>query len=147
MINFLLLVVLAAAFVAVFMLLKARQLDNAAYKSVVDLALAAAFLLFWVNSAVGIIGSEDNDANLMYYGVLAVGIIGSLIAGFEPRGMAYAMVATAVAQVLAFVIALVVGWGFTGLVTLFFGALWLGSAQLFRRAAMEASPAGLAAES
>jgi hypothetical protein len=127
--------------------LAVRKTGNTAYKTGVGIALLAAFLLVWVNGAVGIIGSEENDANLMYYGVLAVGIIGSLIARFEPRGMAHAMVATAGAQVLVFVVALVAGWGFTGPVTLIFGALWLGSAELFRRAAMEVSPAGVAAES
>lgn len=130
--------------------LAVRKTGNTAYKKAynigVGIALLAAFLLVWANGAVGIIGSEDNDANLMYYGVLAIGVIGSLIARFEPRGMAYAMVATAVAQVLAFVIALVAGWGFTGPVTLFFGALWLGSAQLFRRAAMEVPPVEIATE-
>ncbi|NNE47821.1 MAG: hypothetical protein HKN37_14310, partial [Rhodothermales bacterium] len=76
-----------------------------------------------------------------------VGIIGALIARFEPQGMARAMVSAAGAQVLAFVIALAAGWGFTGPITLVFAALWLGSAMLFRRAAMEVSPAGVAAES
>jgi hypothetical protein len=50
-----------------------------------------------MNLAVGIIGSEDNPANLMYGGVLAVGIIGAIIARFEPHGMARALVATTLA--------------------------------------------------
>ncbi len=115
--------------------LAARKTGNAAYKTGVGLALAAAFLLFWVNGAVGIIGNEGNDANLMYYGVLAVGLIGALIARFEPQGMARAMIATAGAQGLVFVIALVAGWGFTGPITFFFLAFWLGSARLFQKAA------------
>ncbi len=115
--------------------LAARKSGNTAYKTGVGVALAAAFLLIWVNGAVGIIGNEDNDANLMFYGVLAVGFIGTLIARFEPRGMARAMTATAGAQLLVFVIALVAGWGFTGLITLFFLALWVGSARLIQNAA------------
>ena len=35
----------------------------------------AAFLLIWINLAVGIIGSEDNPANLMYGAVLLLGLV------------------------------------------------------------------------
>ena len=42
----------------------------------------------------------------MYFGVLAVGFIGAFIARFQPRGMARALFATAVAQALVPVIAL-----------------------------------------
>ena len=56
--------------------LAARKTGNTAYRAAFGVALAAVFLLVWVNLAVGIIGSEDNDANLMYYGVLAVGSLG-----------------------------------------------------------------------
>lgn len=115
--------------------LAAKKTGNAAYRTGVGLALAAAFLIIWVNGAVGIIGNESNNANMMYYGVLAVGFIGALIARFEPRGMARAMIATAGAQVLVFGIALVAGWGFTGLITFFFLAFWVGSARLFQKAA------------
>jgi len=115
--------------------LASRKSGNTAYKTGVGVALAAVFLLIWVNGAVGIIGNEGNDANLMFYGVLAVGFIGALIARFEPQGMARAMIATAGAQVLVFVIALLAGWGFTGLITLFFLAFWFVSARLFQTAA------------
>jgi len=115
--------------------LAAKKTGNAAYKTGVGLALAATFLLIWVNGAVGIIGNEGNNANLWFYGVLAVGLIGALIARFEPQGMARAMIATAAAQLLVFVIALVAGWGFTGPITFFFLAFWVGSARLFQNAA------------
>ena len=38
----------------------------------VGFALAAAFILVWMNLAVSIIGTEDNPAKLMYGGVLPV---------------------------------------------------------------------------
>jgi hypothetical protein len=122
--------------------LAARKTGNTVYRSAVGVALAAAFMLVWVNGAVGIIGSEDNDANLMYAGVLAVGIIGALIARFQPKGMARALFATALAQVLVAMIALSAGLGSTGpiwpwdilILTGFFAALWVGSALLFRNA-------------
>lgn len=113
------------------------------YRAPVGLAVVAGLLLVWVNLAVGIIGNEENPANLMYVGVLAVAVIGALIARFQAQGMALAMLATAVAQVLVAIIAVIgdlgastPNWprdvlGATG----FFVALWLGSAWLFRNAA------------
>jgi heme A synthase len=73
----------------------------------------------------------------MYGGVLAVGIIGAIIARFRPQGMASALFAAALAQMLVGVIALVAGLAGSSTLMLngFFAALWVGSALLFRRAA------------
>ena len=87
--------------------LAARKTGNFAYRAAVVTALAAAFILVWVNLAVGIIGDEGNPANLMYLGVLAIGFIGAIFARFKPHGMARALFATALAQVLVTVIALI----------------------------------------
>ncbi len=121
--------------------LATRRTGNTAYRFAVGVALTAAFLLLWVNGAVGIIGSADNDANLMYGEVLAIGVIGAVIARFRPHGMARALFATALAQVSVAVIALVAGLGSPGsgpleIVALngFFVALFLGSALLFQKA-------------
>ncbi len=120
----------------------ARMTDNTAYRFAVGLALAAAFILVWVNGAVGIIGSEDNDANLMYGGVLAVGVVGAAIARFRPHGMARALFAAALAQASVAVIALIAGLGSPesgpleiGVLNGFFVSLFVGSALLFRKAA------------
>ena len=119
-----------------------RKTRNTAYRSAAGVALAAAFILVWVNGAVGVIGTERDDANLMYGGVLAVGIIGAIIARFQPHGMARALFATALAQALVAVIALIAGLGspWSGpleIVALngFFVALFVGSALLFQKAA------------
>jgi hypothetical protein len=125
--------------------LAARMTRNTAYRAAVGVAVVAAFILIWINLAVGIIGSEDNPANLMYGGVLAVGILGALIVRFQPHGMARALAATALAQALVGVIALIAGLGSTGaswpgaivFLTGFFAALWLVSAWLFRKAARD----------
>ena len=110
------------------------------YRSAVGVALATAFILLWVNGAVGVIGSENNEANLMYFGVLAVGIVGAVIARFEPRGMAFALFATALAQALVTLVAVIGGLGYpaNGPLELlflngFFIALWIVSAWLFRQ--------------
>jgi len=55
--------------------LAAIKVGNIVYRSAVGLALTAAFILIWVNGAVGIIGSENNDANLMYGGVIGVFVL------------------------------------------------------------------------
>jgi hypothetical protein len=128
--------------------LAARKAPNIAYRAGVAAALAAAFILIWLTGAVGIIGSEENDANLMYFGVLAVGIIGAIIARVRPHGLAVAMLATALAQVVVAVIALIGGLGATGPrwpwdvvgLTGIFVALWLVSGWLFRRAALQLPP-------
>ena len=122
---------------------------NTAYRAAVGVALAAAFLPVWLTGAVGVIGTEDNSANLMYFGVLTVGIIGAIIARSQPQGMARALFATALAQTSVAVIALIAGLGYpwSGPLELsalngFFIALFVGSALLFRYAARGQTPVG-----
>jgi hypothetical protein len=113
---------------------------RAAYRSAVAVALMAATFLVWLSIGVGIIGADGDPANLMYGGVLAVGIIGAIAARFQPQGMARALLATALAQALVATITLVAGLGRPAsppleTVTLngTFVALFAGSALLFRR--------------
>ena len=122
--------------------LAARKTGDTVYRAAVGVALAAALLLVWLSLGVGIIGRDGHPANLMYFGVLAVGIIGALFARFRPRGMARALFATALAQTSVAVIALIAGLGYPwsgplelSLLNGFFVALFVGSAWLFRRAA------------
>jgi hypothetical protein len=103
------------------------------YRAALALALAAAFLLVWFNAAVGESGDSPGP---MFFGVVAVLIIGALIARFRPRGMTYALSATALAQALVAVIAMI-AWGQyleLSILNGFFIALWVASAILFRRA-------------
>ncbi len=111
-----------------------RTSGNNGYRAAAAIAIAGAFLLVWANLAVGIIGAEDNPANLMYAGVLAVALVGAAMARLRPAGMARALAATAVAQALIAGIALTLGY-FTLAPDGFFVALWLLSAWLFRQAA------------
>jgi hypothetical protein len=127
-----------------------RRTDSRCYRAAVAVALAAAFLLVWVNGAVGIIGSEENPANLLYGGVLVVAIAGAVLARGRPAGMAPAMYATALAQMFVAATAAILGWGLPGSGPLevlalngSFAVLWLVAARLFRRA----TRAGTSAES
>jgi hypothetical protein len=122
----------------------ARRAGEMTYRAATGVAVAAGLLLIWVNLAVGIIGDEGNPANAMYLGVLAVGIIGALIARFEPYGMARALFATAFAQALVPVLALTLGTDHVTSVDAFrsaigantlFVVLFVGSGLLFLRAA------------
>ena len=123
----------------------ARRSSKIVYRAAVGVAVVTALLLVWVNGAVGIIGDGGNPSTLMYFGVLAVGIIAAIAARLEPRGMARALFATALAQALVPMIALIIwnpqvnSWGAAGVLGVFglnafFVMLFVVSALLFRRA-------------
>ncbi len=116
-----------------------RKTDSTAYRSGVVLALAGVFAVLWISAAVGI---TDSAADGLYVLALAGGLVGAVVARFRPRGLARAMVATALGLGLAGVIALVSGavpaynspleiLGLSG----FFALLFIGSALLFQTAA------------
>jgi len=113
------------------------------YRFAFGVGLAGVILLGWVSGAVGIIGSENQPVNLMYWAVPAALLIGSLIARFKPSGMARTLFVTALVQILVPVIALIispeVSWGNVGVIGVFvinsiFVVLFAVSALLFRRA-------------
>jgi hypothetical protein len=120
-----------------------RASGSWAYRAGAAVALGTAFLTTWINLAVGIIGSEDNPLNLMFYGVIAAAIVGAVVAKFEPSGMVRAMSVAAALQALIGVGVLIAGWGsseppgIVGLVVLivFLAGGWLLSAGIFRKAA------------
>lgn len=103
------------------------------YRAALALALAPAFLLVWFYGAVAEPGDSPGP---MFLGPVAVLTIGALVARFRPRGMTYALSATALAQGLFAVIAMI-SWGQyleISILNGFFITLWVGSAILFRRA-------------
>lgn len=115
---------------------------STAYRVAIGVALAGVFLLVWINAAVGLIGAASNDANLMYSGVLAAGLIGAVAARFRAAGMGRALLAMALVQALVAGVALVGGLGAPasgpGAIVVLNGGfvvLWLVAAALFRRAA------------
>jgi hypothetical protein len=113
------------------------------YRGGVALALATAFLLVWINGAVGIIGDEGNPANLVFLVIILMAVAGTIAARAKAAGMARAMAVAGVAQALVGVYALAAGIaaneppGAIGLFVLIemFAAMWFGSALLFRMAA------------
>lgn len=80
-----------------------------AYRAGFGTAVVTGLMTVWVNLAVGMFGSEENPLNLMFAGVLLVAAVGSLVVKFRALGMASAMAVTALAQLFAAGLGLVVG--------------------------------------
>lgn len=91
-----------------FLVLTKRK-TSVSYRFAIFFALFTGLLLIWVNGAVGLIGSENQSANMMYFGVLAIGLIGAFISRFNSKGMYYTMFFMAVGIVLIATIALISG--------------------------------------
>jgi hypothetical protein len=92
---------------------------TSAYRLALALAMLGVCVLVWLSLGVGIIGRDGDPANLMYFAVVAAGVVGAIASRLHPLGMARALAT-------------------------FFVALFAGSAWLFRRAAQPAQ-ASLAA--
>jgi|TARA_R100000479_G_scaffold172685_1_gene117580 hypothetical protein len=133
-------------------LLITKNRKSWSYRIGLGLALVGPFFVLWINGAVGFIGNEGNPANLMYLGVIAIEIIGALIAWLRTQGMAYVMFATALAQALVPVFALilwppeVISWGAAGVsgvfvLNTFFVILFATSGLFFRHAIGEQNKA------
>lgn len=121
-----------------------RTRKNLVYRMAAALALASTLFLVWANLAVGLIGGEGNPANLMYLGVLGVGLVGAVRSRLRPLLLSRTMWAMAAAHALVGLIAMVLGLGdvassateiavVTGLFVVLFGA----AALLFQAAARD----------
>lgn len=119
--------------------------DKTAYRSAIAVAVGTALFLVWGIGALGVVGREGDPADLMYFGVIAIGLGGAVVAGFRPGGMARAMFVTAAATLLVGLIALMLGehkaeytsvleiLGLSGM----YATLFAVSAWLFRAAAAQ----------
>jgi hypothetical protein len=112
-----------------------------AYRAGLGLAILAILLLVWLSLGVGIIGGDGDPVNRVYGTVLAIGLVGAVLARFRPRGMGRTVLAMAAAQLAIAVIASLAGWGmpYSGPVEIlainaFFVAMFVASALLFRHA-------------
>jgi hypothetical protein len=122
-----------------------RKSGSTAYRVATGIALGTGFFLIWSNLAVGIIGSEDNPFNQLYFWGIAIGIIASFFARFKAEGMVIILFMAAFAQALIAAIAIFGGYyqsppssvleilGVNG----FFLTLWIVSALMFRYAAQK----------
>ncbi|MEM9690703.1 MAG: hypothetical protein AAF917_14650 [Pseudomonadota bacterium] len=128
---------------ALIIIMARRNSRSPAYRFAMALTGVGAFLVAWINGAVGIIGNEENAANLLFFGVLGVGAFGALLARFRASGMAKTLWAMVLAQgaVTIAAVTLDLGAGTPAwprslyLMTTVFMLFWLSSAILFGRAA------------
>lgn len=114
-----------------------RASDSLAYRLGAAVAIGTTFVLGVGNLAVGLIGSEDNPANDRVWAVLAVGVVGALIARFKPRGLSLVMLAVAAGQVGLAIYADATAQDLPLRITVVFVTGWLVAAALFDRAARE----------
>lgn len=125
--------------------LAVRFVTNMVYRIAIGFALGSTFFMIWANLAVGLIGSGPHWGNMMYMGVVAVGIIGTIFSRFTADGMERAMYGMALALVIVAVIALLAnmhqfpGSSITDIIGVngFFAMLFTVSGLLFRYVALE----------
>lgn len=119
--------------------LAVRMTSNWAWRAGAACALGAAFLLVWINGAVGMIGSEGNANNLLFGIVLLVALLGAIVARFRAQAMSLAMAAAGLTYVLLVPIVVMRTAGPVEtreiVLTLLFAGPWFLSAALFRKAA------------
>jgi hypothetical protein len=109
--------------------------NSTPYLAAAILGIGTGFLTVWISLAVGIIGAENGAANLAFVAVLAMALLGAIAARFRPRGLAIAMLATAIAQTLTALYAAWLGSPEGTLLSAIFATAWFVSAALFRKAA------------
>ena len=115
------------------------------YRGALVLAVSTGLFLIWSALAMGVNGREGDPFERIYLVVLALGMMVAVATGFRPRGMASALVATALAQAAVVVVALALGKQHEGATSVFeiiavngfFILMFLGSAWMFQRSSLE----------
>ncbi|MBO6523034.1 MAG: hypothetical protein JJ971_04350 [Balneolaceae bacterium] len=79
------------------------------YKIATGLGLGSGLFLIWANLAVGLIGSENNPENQMYFSVIVVGIIGAVLSRLKARGMMITLFSMAASMIVISIIAFSMG--------------------------------------
>ena len=111
--------------------LACRLSGSLVYRLGAAVAIGTGFLVTWANLAVGIIGDEGEAVNLAFFGVLALGLVGTAVVRARARGMAGLLVLMAIAQVGVSAVAWLAGLGETPPVAAVFVLGWLVAAWLF----------------
>jgi hypothetical protein len=122
-----------------------RSMASLVTRAAAALGIGTILLLIWANLAVGLIGGGPNAGNLMYIGIIAVVIVGTILSRFTARGMERTMFAAAIALVVHTGIALAAGMhNYPGssvneiiCVNTFFATLFAVSGLLFRYGALK----------
>ncbi len=106
------------------------------YRAGFGLALLTGFVIIWGNLAVGFIGSEENPINLLYFAILAVAFLASILVRFDAGKMSHIMYSTGLGIALVPVTAMITGTSINEhsvfVFNLLFAVLFVGSGLLFR---------------
>lgn len=95
-------------------------------------AVLAGFMVVWSNLAVGMIGNEDNPANLWFGAVLLTAICGSILSHFYKGILPTVMLAAGTIQAAIGLFAGVLGADLRGgIFTIILSAPWMLSSALF----------------
>jgi hypothetical protein len=113
--------------------LAVRRSGSRAYRAGAAAAIAGGFFTVWANAAVGMIGSEDNVFNLVFLGVVAFALAGSVAVRFRAAGMAAVMALAAGAHLVAALVGMQSDLR-GGIFSAVFAGFWLLSAAFFAAA-------------
>ena len=79
-------VLLGGTGLAIELLMRLR--DNTVYRIAAALSALSTLFLIWSNLAVGIIGSENDPFNMLYFAIVPLIAFGAVVTRRQPRGMA-----------------------------------------------------------
>lgn len=113
-----------------------RSTRRPAYRVAAALAVLGLLLMTWINLAVGIIGSDDNPLNLVFAGIAALGVLGAAAVRIRAPGLSMLMGLLCVLQACTAGLGAWAESPKSVVISLFFAAVWLASALLFRQASM-----------
>lgn len=113
--------------------LAVRMTPDRFFRAGAFFALLSAFLVFWANGAVGMIGNEDNPINLMFIGVVLIALVGAILSRFGTEGMALAMFTAGTVQASIATIFGILGSDYRGGVfTIVLSTTWILAGALFK---------------
>ena len=81
--------------------LTVRRSSKGVYRWAMGLAAIGGFLVIWANLAVGIVASENNPYNLIFFGIVLAAIIAGFVVRARPGPMAKILAVTALAMPVA----------------------------------------------
>jgi hypothetical protein len=87
----------------------ARFRPEVLFKTGMGLALITGLLLIWVNMAVGIVGSENNPFNLVYFTVVAAGLLSGFWVQFKPTRLMVVISVMAILMIVISIVAIITG--------------------------------------
>lgn len=83
-----------------------HNMENNSYRIGAGIALISTLFLVWVNGAVGIVGHEGEQINLLYFIIPAAGLVGAFLSRFKSQGLCYTLFVMATLPMIIAVIAL-----------------------------------------